>query len=141
MDSKNPIKRTGKALKRRRERRQEFPCKNFPQDFPARFSLKIFPQDFCKLDPDWLAPHHPIPNAKFPPITAFLKLAFSPPPCPARISSKKFPQDFPARISHKIFPQDFPARFSRKIFPSWILISWLPITLFQMLNFHQALSC
>ena len=25
-----------------------------------------------KLDPDWLAPHHPIANAKFTPITAFL---------------------------------------------------------------------
>ena len=70
--------------------RKKFPTrishKNFPQDFPARFSRKIFPQDFPKLHPDWLNPHHPIPNAKFPPITAFLKLAFSPPPCPARFS-------------------------------------------------------
>ena len=24
------------------------------------------------LESDWLAPHHPIPNAKFPPITALL---------------------------------------------------------------------
>ena len=89
---------------------QEFPTrfsrKIFSQEFPARISHKIFPQDFPELDPDWLAPHHPIPNAKFLPITAFLKLAFSPPPCPAR--------------------------FSCKIFPSWILIGWLPITLFQM---------
>ena len=109
---------------------QEFParfsCKNFPkiflQEFPARFSHEIFLQDFPKLDPDWLAPNHLIPNAKFPPITAFLKLAFSPPPCPARISCKNFPQDFPARISpqgfparisHKNFPQEFPTRFSR----------------------------
>ena len=166
---------------------QHFPatisCNNFPQQFPARISHKNFPQDFPELDPDWLAPHHPIPNAKFPPITAFLKLAFSPPPFPARISHKIFPQDFPtrfshkiflswiligwlpitlfqmlnfhqslpflnwlfppppfpARISHKIFPQDFPTRFSHKIFLSWILIGWLPITLFQMLNFHQSL--
>ena len=78
---------------------QEFPagisCKIFSQDFPARFSHKNFPQDFPDMHPDWLNPHHPIPNAKFPPITAFLKLAFSPPPCPARISRKIFPQDFP----------------------------------------------
>ena len=58
-------------------------------------SGKIFRQDFPKLDPDWLAPHHPITNAKFPPITAFLKLAFSLLPVP---------QDFPARFSQKIFP-------------------------------------
>ena len=37
------------------------------------------------------------------------------------------------------FLQEFPARFSCKIFPSWILIGWLLITLFQMLNFHQSL--
>ena len=58
-----------------------------------------------------------------------------------KIAHKHFPQDFPARISRKIFPQEFPARFSRKIFPSSILIGWLPITLFQMLNFHQLLLC
>ena len=81
--------------------------KNFPQQFPATISRKIFLQGFPELDPDWLAPHHPIPNAKFPPINAFLKLASCPAP--------------------------YPARFSRKIFPSWILIGWLPITLFQML--------
>ena len=64
---------------------QDFPtrisCKIFPQyfstrfshkNFPARFSCKNFPQDFLELDPDWLAPHHPIPNAKFPPIAALL---------------------------------------------------------------------
>ena len=115
---------------------QEFParlsCKNFQQTFPARFSCKIFPQkfparishknfpqdfpqDFPKLDPDWLAPYHPIPNAKFPPITAFLKLAFSPPPFSTRFSCKNFPQDFPTRISHKIFPQKFPA-----LDPDWL---------------------
>ena len=67
----------------------KFSRKNFSQDFPARFSLKIFPQDFPELDPDWLAPHHPIPNAKFPPITALLnrptyhkRSKVSPPPFP-----------------------------------------------------------
>ena len=62
---------------------------------------------------------------------------------PARFScnslSQDFLQDFPTRISHKISPQDFPVRISCKNFPSWILIGWLPITLFQMLNFHQSL--
>ena len=76
-------------------------CKNFQQDFPARISHKIFLQDFPELDPDWLAPHHPIPNAKFSQITTFLKLAFSPPPCPTNISHKIFPQDFSTRISHQ----------------------------------------
>ena len=66
-----------------------FSCKNFPQDFPARISHKIFLQDFAELDPDWLVPHHPIPNAKFPPITALLNMPtyhksakVSPPPFP-----------------------------------------------------------
>ena len=76
-----------------------FPLLPVPQDFPARFASKNFPQDFPELDPDWLDPHHPIPNAKFPPITAFLKLTFSPPPCPARIPHKIFLQDFPTRFS------------------------------------------
>ena len=110
---------------------QQFParfsCNNFPQDFPATISHKIFlqqfpatishnnfPQDFPELDPHWLAPHHPIPNAKFPPITAFLKLAFSP-PFPARFSHKNFPQDFPTRIFQKIFSQDFP-----QLDPHWL---------------------
>ena len=96
---------------------QDFPArfsrKNFPQEFPARISCKIFPKDFPELNTDWLAPHHPIPNAKFPPITAFLKLPFSLRPFPTRFSRKNFPQDFPARISCKNFLQDFPARFSR----------------------------
>ena len=109
---------------------QDFParisCKIFLQEFPTRISCKNFLQDFPELDPDWLAPHHPIPNAKFLPITAFLKLAFSPRACSTR-------------FSHKIFLQEFPAKISCKIFPSWILIGWLPITLFQMLNFHQSL--
>ena len=115
---------------------QDFPTRIssmiFPQEFQARFSHKIFPQDFPKLDPDWLAPHLPILNAKFPPITAFLKFSSSPSPCPARFSHKNFLQEF---------PQEFPTRFSRKNFLSWILIGWLSITLFQMLNFHQSLSC
>ena len=81
---------------------------NFPQDFPTRFSSKIFLQDFPELDPDWFTSHHPIPNAKLPPITAFLKLAFSPPPCPARFSCKNFPQEFHTRFPLKIFLQDFP---------------------------------
>ena len=103
----------------------QFPAR-FPAEFPARFSHKNFLQDF-----------------------------------PTRFSHKNFLQDFPARISHKIFPQEFPAkiflqdfparfyckiflqefptRFSHKIFLSWILIGWLPFTLFQMLNFHQSL--
>ena len=48
-----------------------FSHKNFPQDFLATIFHNIFLQDFPELDPDWLAPHHPIPNAKFPQITAF----------------------------------------------------------------------
>ena len=55
----------------------------------------------------------------------------------------RLPTAFPARISHKIFLQNFPTRFpaifSHKISLSWILIGSLPITLFQMLNFHQSL--
>ena len=54
-----------------------------------KISLKIFPQDFPELDPDWLASHHPIPSAKFPPITALLNSPtyhksanVSPPPFP-----------------------------------------------------------
>ena len=72
---------------------QQFParfsCNNFPQQFPATISPKIFPQDFPKLDPYWLAPHHPFPNAKFPPITALLNR----PTYHKR--SKVFPPPFP----------------------------------------------
>ena len=50
---------------------ENFP-QDFPQDFPARISHKIFLQDFPELDPDWLAPHHPNPNAKFSSITALI---------------------------------------------------------------------
>ena len=97
--------------------------KIFLQDFPTRISCKIFPQDFPELDPDWLAPHHPIPNANFPPITAFLKLAFSPQPCPARFQTDfpaRFTAEFPARFSHMNFPQDFPTRFFLQEFPARI---------------------
>ena len=85
-----------------------FPLLLVPQEFPTRFFDKNFLQDFPELDPDWLAPHHPIPIAKFPPITAFLKSPF-----PLLLVPQDFPQDFPARFSHKNFLQDFPARFSR----------------------------
>ena len=91
-----------------------------PQEFPARISRKIFPQDFPELYRDWLANHHPILNAKFPPITTFLKYPFFPPPCPTKFSRKIFPQDFPPTISHNNFPQSFPARFSCKILPQQI---------------------
>ena len=100
----------------------EFPArisrKNFPQDLPARFSCKNFPQDFparCSQALAWLfGSPSPYSKCKIPPITAFLKLAFSP-PCPARISRKIFPQEFPTRFSHKNFPQDFP-----KLDPDWL---------------------
>ena len=66
-----------------------FPLLPVSQHFPARISHKIFPQHFPELDLDWLAPHHPIPNAKFPPITALLNMPtyhksakVSPPPFP-----------------------------------------------------------
>ena len=87
------------------------------KNFPARIFCNNFPQDF---------------PARFS-HNNFLQQF------PATISHKIYPQQFPTRISHKIFPQDFPARFSHKIFLSWILFGWLPITLFQMLNFHQSL--
>ena len=58
-----------------------FSSKIFLQQFPARFSHNNFPQQFPptisrKIFLSWIligwAPHHPIPNAKFPPITAQL---------------------------------------------------------------------
>ena len=118
--------------------------KIFLQEFPTRFSHKIFPQDFPELDSDWflqqIVQHFKIHNVRF---HAAFPARFScknfPQHFPARISHKNFPQGFPARFSCNNFPQDFPTRISRKIFPSWILIGWLPITLFQMLNFHQSL--
>ena len=120
-----------------------FSHKNFPQDFPTRFSCKIS----CKIFLSWILigwlPITLLPNAKFPQITAFLKLTFSPPPFPTRFSCKIFPQEFPSMISHKIFFQWFAARFSHKNFPQGfpeLDPDWLaPITLFQMLNFHQSL--
>ena len=45
--------------------------------------------EISMLESDWLAPHHPILNAKFSPITTFLNMSTyhkrakgSPPPCP-----------------------------------------------------------
>ena len=73
---------------------QDFPTrlshKIFPQEFPARFSRKNFPQDFNELDPDWLASHHPIPNAKFLPITGLLNMPTS--HKSAKVSPPPFPQ-------------------------------------------------
>ena len=80
------------------------PAQEISTDFPATFSCNIFLQDFPELDPDWLAPHHPILNAKFLPITAFLKLVFF----PSSLSCKIFPQEFSTKFSCKIFLQDFP---------------------------------
>ena len=53
---------------------QPFPIE-YPTTFPAAFAAAFptaFPVEFPKLDADWLAPRHNIPNAKFPPITALL---------------------------------------------------------------------
>ena len=65
---------------------QPFP-KAFPEPFPKGFP-EPFPKAFPELDTHWLASHHPIPNAKFPPITALLNRPTyhtsakgSPPPC------------------------------------------------------------
>ena len=57
--------------------------------------LKVFPEvlpkptEISMLKSHWLAPYYPIPNAKFPPITAFLNRSSyhksakgSPPFCP-----------------------------------------------------------
>ena len=46
----------------------------FPKSFPAEFD-KPFPTEFPELHADWLAPHYPILNAKFPPIFALLNRA------------------------------------------------------------------
>ena len=135
---------------------QEFPtrfsCKNFPQDFPARIYRKIFRQEF----PAFLGPLEALKLYNNISIFLYISIYFYilrigfrneyflqnfPQDFPARISHEIFLQDFPTRISRKIFPQEFPTRFFRNILPSWILISWLPITLFQMLNFHQSLLC
>ena len=65
----------------------EFPAA-FPELFPAEFD-KAFPTEFPELHADWLAPHYPILNTKFPPIFALLNRATyhksvkgSLPPCP-----------------------------------------------------------
>ena len=126
----------------------------FPTAFPTRISHKIFLSwiligglpitlfqmlNFHQSLPfsNWIFPLLLVPQ-DFP--TRFSRNNF-PQDFPARFSRKNFAQDFPTRFSRNNFPQDFPARFSRKIFPSWILIGWLPITLFQMLNFHQSQPC
>ena len=98
----------------------------FPQYFPAIFSHKNFSTR--------------ISHKNFP--TRISHKIF-PQDFPARFSHKNFPQDFPARFYRKIFQQDFPTRISCKIFPQEfpeLDPDWLPpITLFQMLNFHQPL--
>ena len=88
---------------------QDF-LQHFLQDFPQKF-LQDFPKHFLQ---DFLQ--------NFP-----------------QDFPQDLPQDFPARFFWKFFTQEFLTRFSHKIFPSWILIGWLPITQFQMLNFHQSL--
>ena len=98
----------------------------FPASFPARFPAE-FPTRFLAEFPIRFPARFPV---RF--LTAF------PTRFPARFPTR-FPTRFPAR-----FPTEFPTRFSlqdfpHKIFPSWILIGWLHITLFQMLNFHQSL--
>ena len=68
---------------------------NFHQSLPCLnwlFPLHPVPKDFPKLDPDCLAPHHPIPNAKFPPITALLN----------RPTYHKS-----AKVSHHSFPKSY----------------------------------
>ena len=67
-----------------------FPLLPVPQDIPAIISHEIFPQDFPELDPDWLAPHHPIPNVKFPPITALVNMPTY--HKSAKVSTQPFPQ-------------------------------------------------
>ena len=63
-----------------------------PELFP-----EPFPEPFPKLDADWLALHHPIPNANFhQSLPCYID--FSPPPCP-----QDFPEAFP-----KPFPKTFP---------------------------------
>ena len=100
----------------------------FPAEIPARFS--------CKICLSWIL-------IGWLPITLFQMLNFyqSLPLLNWLFPLLPVPQDFPARISPKIFLHDFPIGFSCKIFLSWILIGWLTITLFQMLNFHQSLLC
>ena len=110
---------------------QHFP-QNFPQEFPARFPAE-FPARFPTAFPTRISSKN-FPQDCLQNFPQHFSQDF-----PATISHKTFPQEFPARFSHNNFLQQFPAGFSRKIFPSWILIGWLPITLFQMLNFHQSL--
>ena len=69
-----------------------FQMLNFHQSLPFLnwlFPLHLVTQDFPELDPDWLAPHLPIPNTKFPPITALLNMPTY------HKSAKVFPPPFP----------------------------------------------
>ena len=109
---------------------QDFPqdfSQDFLQDFPTRFShsisYKIFPQGFPTRFPARFS--HKIFPWDFP--TRF-PTRFSPnhfpQEFPTSLSCKIFLQEFPTRISHKIFPQDFPARFSQA--GSWLVGSLSP---------------
>ena len=53
-----------------------------------RFCTRFLRMEISILLPDWLLPHHPIPDPKFPPITTLLNrptyhksAKVSPPPC------------------------------------------------------------
>ena len=55
----------------------------------TKLSTKLAQIEISILQPDWLLPHHPIPDPKFPPITTLLNrptyhksAKVSPPPCP-----------------------------------------------------------
>ena len=130
-----------------------FPLLHFPQEFPTRFFHQNFLQQFpaifsCKIFLSWILigwlPITLFQMLNFHQSLSFLNWLFPllhfPQEFPTTFSRNNFAQQFPTRFSHNNFPQQFPATISCKIFLSWILIGWLPITLFQMLNFHQSLS-
>ena len=98
-----------------------FSRKNFPQEFPAKFSTRISCKNFSSLILISCLPITLFQMLNFHQSLPFLNWLF--PLLPVL-------QDFPTNISCKIFLQEF---------PDWILIGWLPITLFQMLNFQQSL--
>ena len=64
------------------------------------------------LESDWLSPHHPIPNAKFPPIT--------------KLFSKPFPKPFPKPFL-KPFPAAFPKPFPKIMEVSMLEYDWLAV--------------
>ena len=68
-----------------------------------------YSQAIPKLNADWLAPHHQIPNSKFPPITALLNILL-----PFTLSPWNFPRHFP-RLFQRYFPSHFQTHF-----PSWM---------------------